>query len=172
MHHPRSQSNARLTVDRLVVYSGAMPAFRFPFVVRFADVDHAGIVYYPVFFDYFHIAFEELFRQRIGATAYLKLLDQDKIGFPAVRAECDYKSPLRFADAAETEITLKRMGSKSVSLAYTVTKVDRESRTLCASGAVICAITDLQSFRAIEIPEDLRLLFLELSESSGLKGEG
>lgn len=146
-----------------------MPGFRFPFVVRFADVDHAGIVYYPVFFDYFHIAFEELFRQRIGATAYLKLLDEDKIGFPAVHAECDYKSPLRFADAAETEIALKRLGSKSVSLAYRVSKVEGEQRTCCASGAVVCAVTDLEAFRAIEIPDELRSLFLELEESSGVK---
>ena len=64
-----------------------MTPFVFTTPVRFADVDHAGIVYYPRFFHYFHLAFEELFRQRIGARAYVDLLDKDRVGFPAVRAE-------------------------------------------------------------------------------------
>ncbi len=75
-----------------------MTAFIYTAPVRFSDVDHAGIVYYPRFFHFFHVAFEELWRARIGSRAYVELLDQDRIGFPAVRAECDFKSPLRFGD--------------------------------------------------------------------------
>ena len=51
-----------------------MPPFVFSTPVRFADVDHAGIVYYPRFFHYFHLAFEELFRSRMGPRAYVELL--------------------------------------------------------------------------------------------------
>ncbi len=143
-------------------------SFCYPFAVRFADVDHAGIVYYPVFYDYFHIAFEELFRQKMGAASYLDLLDRQRIGFPAVHSECDYKSPLRFADSALTEITLARMGTKSVSLRYQVFRVVEDGeRVLAATGLVTCAVTDLDRFVAIEIPEDLRGLFLELSETLG-----
>ncbi len=144
-----------------------MTAFVHSFVVRFSDADHAGIVYYPVFFHYFHVAFEELFREKMGAAAYLELLDKDKIGFPAVHSECDYCSPLRFADQAETSITLAKLGTKSVTLAYRVSRVDGEERVLAASGKVTCAVTDLSKFRAVEIPEQLRALFLELSESVG-----
>ena len=50
-----------------------MPPFVFALPVRFADVDHAGIVYYPRFFHYFHVAFEELWRARIGHHAGLRL---------------------------------------------------------------------------------------------------
>ncbi len=139
--------------------------FSYPFTVRFADVGHAGIVYYPVFYHYFHVAFEELFRERMGAAAYLKLLDEDKVGFPAVHSECDYKSPLRFADSAETEIALDRMGTKSVTLRYRVFRLDGEARILAAEGRVTCAVTDLEAFRAIEPSEGLRDLFLELRES-------
>jgi 4-hydroxybenzoyl-CoA thioesterase len=142
-------------------------AFIHSFTVRFADVDHAKIVYYPMFYHYFHVAFEELFRARMGAKAYLALLDEEKIGFPAVHSECDYRSPLRFADAAETAITLKRMGTKSVTLQYEVSRVDGDNRVLAATGAVTCAITDLDAFRAVEIPQPLRTLFLELSGSVG-----
>ena len=144
-----------------------MAAFIHPFTVRFADVDHAKIVYYPMFYHYFHVAFEELFRARMGAEAYLDLLDKQKIGFPAVHSECDYKSPLRFADAAETTITLKRLGNKSVTLQYQVSRIEGQERTLAAMGAVTCAVTDLVKFRAVEIPSQLRTLFLELSEPVG-----
>lgn len=144
-----------------------MAAFVHSFAVRFSDVDHAKIVYYPVFFHYFHVAFEELFRQRMGAQAYLDLLDKEHIGFPAVHSECDYRAPLRFADQAETAITLKRLGNKSVTLDYRVSSVQDSSRTLAAEGSVTCAVTDLVRFQAVEIPEQLRALFLELSESVG-----
>jgi len=140
-------------------------AFRHRFVVRFADVDHAGIVYYPVFYHYFHVAFEELFRDRMGPAAYLKLLDEDRIGFPAVHSECDYRSPLRFSDSAETEISLDHLGTKSVRLRYRVHRLEGEDRDLAAEGLVTCAVTNLASFRAIETPPGLRDLFLELRDS-------
>ena len=54
----------------------SMPPFSHTFPVRFADVDHAGIVYYPRFFHYFHAAFEEFFRRRMGGRAYVDLLDR------------------------------------------------------------------------------------------------
>ena len=140
--------------------------FRHRFAVRFADVDHAGIVYYPLYYHYFHIAFEELFRVRMGAESYLQLLDVERIGFPAVRAECDYRSPLRFGDLAETEVALERLGNKSVTLRYRVHKVSGV-RTLAAEGLVVCAVIDLDAFRAVAIPEELRRLFLELAEDGG-----
>ena len=55
-----------------------MPAFVHSTPVRFADVDHAGIVYYPRFFHFFHLAFEELWRARLGARAYVELLEDRK----------------------------------------------------------------------------------------------
>ena len=141
-----------------------MAPFRYSFTVRFADVDHAGIVYYPVFYHYFHVAFEEFFRERMGADAYLALLDETKIGFPAVHSECDYKAPLRFSDRAETEISLDRMGNKSVTLRYRVSRMRREGTVLAAEGRVTCAVTDLKLFQAVECPPVLKDLFLELRE--------
>ncbi len=155
---------ARLDKGQARFESFRVAAFRYPFTVRFADVDHAGIVYYPVFFHYFHVAFEELFRDRMGAAAYLKLLDEDKVGFPAVHSECDYKAPLRFSDRAETEVSLEKLGTKSVTLRYRVRRLGGEEDVLCAEGLVTCAVTDLSEFRAIAPSPALRDLFLELGE--------
>jgi len=137
-----------------------------PFVystpIRFADVDHAGIVYYPRFFHFFHLAFEELWRSRLGARAYVDLLDRRRIGFPAVRAEADYKAPLRFGDTADIELSVARLGGKSITFRYRVWRA--EPRELAAEGQVVCAVTDLSRFTAISVPDDVRALIDDLVE--------
>lgn len=140
-----------------------MTAFNHEFIVRFADIDHAGIVYYPRFYHYFHVGFEELLRDRLGPKGYLDLLDVRRIGLPSVHSTCQHVSPLRFADTASVQVQLERLGTKSVTLAYEVCRVHEEGRTLAASGTVTCCATDLDRFQSIEMPEDLRALFLELS---------
>ena len=147
-----------------------MPPFTHTFPVRFADVDHAGIVYYPRFYHYFHLAFEEFFRQRMGATAYVDLLDRRRIGFPAVRSECDYRLPLRFGDLVRAEMTIDRLGGKSIRFRYRLYRVEAETAAaagvLSAEGSVVCVVTDLAHFRGVEIPDDLRPLFLELVDGN------
>lgn len=143
-----------------------MAPFIYRFPVRFADVDHAGIVYYPRFFHYFHVAFEEMFRERMGARSYVSLLDDDRIGFPAVACECTYSSPLRFGDTAEIRMTVARLGTKSITFRYRIFRAgegDAES-VLAAEGTNTCAVTNLNEFRAVEIPAHLRALLEDLVE--------
>lgn len=150
-----------------------MPRFTFATPVRFADVDHAGIVYYPRYFHYFHVCFEELWRQRMGASAYQALLDDDRVGFPAVRAECDYRGPLRFGDTAEIELFISRLGQKSIDFRYAVWRADapgakdpqRQQRSLCAEGRVVTAVVDLARFVAIPLPERIHLMLSDLCEA-------
>ncbi len=143
-----------------------MPPFSHTFAVRFADVDHAGIVYYPRFFHYFHAAFEEFFRHRMGGRAYVELLDRRRIGFPAVRSEADYRVPLRFGDLVRVDMSVSRLGGKSVHFRYRLYRVEEgaseDGGELSAEGQVVCVVTDLAHFRGLEIPDDLRQLFLEL----------
>jgi 4-hydroxybenzoyl-CoA thioesterase len=134
-------------------------AFRFTLPVRFDDVDHAGIVYYPRFFHYFHQAFEEIFRQRYGGpAAYVSLLDDDRVGLPAVHCEATFKRPLRYGDDVDIEVTLDRLGDRSVTLAYKALK----GRELCAEAKVTCALTNLDTFQSMPVPDALRALFESL----------
>jgi 4-hydroxybenzoyl-CoA thioesterase len=142
--------------------------FSYALPVRFADVDHAGIVYYPRFFHYFHVAFEELWRARIGPQAYSDIIDRDRIGFPAVRAECDFKAPLKFGDTAEIDVSIPRLGTKSITFRYRIYKqatVPSSTRTLCAEGQVVCAVVDLAKFAAVPIPERVNDMLRDLVES-------
>jgi 4-hydroxybenzoyl-CoA thioesterase len=132
--------------------------------VRFADVDHAGIVYYPRFFHLFHLAFEELWRERLGPRAYVELLDRDRIGFPAVRAECEFSAPLRFGDTAAIELTIARMGTTSITFRYRVRRA--EDGVLAATGSVVCAVVDLARFVAVPAPARVRDLLADLVETT------
>lgn len=141
-------------------------SFTYATPVRFSDIDHAGIVYYPRFFHFFHLAFEELWRVRMGPRAYSELLDRDRIGFPAVRAECNFQEPLRFGDTAEIEIAIARMGGKSITFRYRVFRAaDERPRTLCAEGQVVCAVVDLARFAAIAVPERITAMLADLVDA-------
>jgi 4-hydroxybenzoyl-CoA thioesterase len=138
-------------------------SFTFATPVRFSDIDHAGIMYFPKFFHLFHLAFEELWRARMGPRAYVELLDRDRIGFPAVHAACDFKAPLRFGDTAEIELTVARLGGKSITFHYRVYRAGAE-RTLCADGQVVCAVVDLARFVAVAAPDRVIAILEDLVE--------
>jgi 4-hydroxybenzoyl-CoA thioesterase len=137
--------------------------FRYSQPVRFADIDHAGIVYYPRFFHYFHVAFEELWRSRIGPAAYSDIIDRERVGFPAVRAECDFKAPLKFGDTADIEVSIPRLGSKSITFRYRIFRAS--DRALCAEGQVVCAVVDLAKFVSVAIPAHVSAMLADLVES-------
>jgi 4-hydroxybenzoyl-CoA thioesterase len=154
-----------------------MPPFVHATPVRFADIDHAGIVYYPRFFHFFHLVFEEFWRARLGARAYVELLDHDRVGFPAVRAECDYRAPLRFGDIAEIELRVIKLGRTSVTFGYRIYRAAEPAppdgqgqgegtpRLLAAEGLSVSAIVDLSRFAAVEPPARVRQLLAELLDT-------
>ena len=140
--------------------------FTYSTPVRFADVDHAGIVYYPRFFHLFHVAFEELWRARMGPSAYVELLDKDRVGFPAVKAECNFTSPLRFGDTADIEVSIPRMGAKSITFRYRIYRAatPQTPRALSAEGSVVCAVVDLARFVSAPVPERVVTMLSDLIE--------
>ena len=130
--------------------------------VRFGDVDHALIVYYPRFYHYFHIAFEEMFEQELSMR-YADVIDGDRVGFPAVKTECEYRSPVRFGDVLRIRVTCSRLGSRSVTLRYRAERI--KDGALCAEAHVTTACVDMRTFVSQAIPEKYRELFARFSEA-------
>lgn len=124
---------------------------RFP--VRFGDEDHAGVVYFPRFLDFFHRTFEDFFNE-LG-PGYRALIHEDRTGFPAVRVEVDYHAPLRFGDSFEIELSTEHIGTKSASFLY---QGRCEGRDI-ARAVITVACIDMDSFRAKPLPETCRELF-------------
>ena len=135
--------------------------------VRFDDVDHAGIVYYPRFFHYFHVAFEELFE--VIGVKFHDMLDGEHVGFPAVKLEGEYRSPVRFGDVLRIRVTCVRLGGRSVTLRYRAERV--KDGVLCMDARVTAACVDMRTFTSQEIPAKYRELYERFAESAPPAGQ-
>jgi len=124
-----------------------------PYAVRFADVDNAGIFYYPRFFHAFHVAFEKWWEEGVGRP-YHVIIGTDKVGFPAVHIESDFRKPVTFGDPMEIRVSVTRIGRRSVVFRYVV--AHRETGEVHAAADVTKAVVDMRSFRPMEIPEAVR----------------
>jgi 4-hydroxybenzoyl-CoA thioesterase len=129
--------------------------------VRFADVDYARVVYYPRFFHYFHVAFEEMFEAALGRP-YVQVVENEHVGFPAVRTECDYRAPARYGDVLRILVTCVRVGSRSVTLRYRAVRA--RDGILCAEARVTTACVDLRTFTSQAMPKEYRALFERFAE--------
>ncbi len=137
------------------------PAARRPYrariPVRFSEIDRAGIVYYPRFFHYFHIAFEEFFADHVGVP-YHEMIDGRRLGFPTVHVECDYRVPLAFGDVLRVEVSVARVGSSSVDFRYRIRR--GRSARVAAEAVVTVVCVDMDTFRPMPVPAFCRRVFL------------
>lgn len=125
--------------------------------VRFADVDYARVVYYPRFFDYAHQVFEDFFAAEVGVP-YAHMLQAHKVGFPSVHCEADFKSPLLFGDTVRIILTVQKVSTKSVTCHYRLYRND--DTVACAELGVVTVATDMDSFSARSLPNEVRAAFL------------
>ena len=56
---------------------------------------------------------EEYFRHVVGID-YPALLDEHRLGLPAVRTEVDHRRPIRYGDRVDLEVEVERVGASSV----------------------------------------------------------
>jgi 4-hydroxybenzoyl-CoA thioesterase len=88
-------------------------AFKAHIKVCFGDIDYAGIVYYPRFLHYFHVALEEFFNAELD-TDYPTILKKHRLGFPTVHLETDFSSPLSYGDEIMVEVRVIKIGKTSI----------------------------------------------------------
>jgi len=131
-----------------------MAAFRHRRLVRFADCDPAGIVYFPRFFDMAHAAIEDWYREALGIDYWSWLRDR-RIGFPIVHTDCDFLRPSSMGDALEFEILVERVGGRSLTLRFVVWAVDGKR----LEGRIVCALTALDSHTSVDMPAELRAAY-------------
>jgi 4-hydroxybenzoyl-CoA thioesterase len=123
--------------------------------VRFGEIDHARVVYYPRFFHYFHQAFEEWFRQALGVP-YPDLVNREHVGFPSVRIDSEFLKPLRYGDRVRVEIEVADIGKSSLTLRYTAVRLP-DGETSARATIKTVAIDD--NFAPVPIPDAWRRRF-------------
>jgi len=141
--------------------------FEFEKKVRFGEIDHAGIVYYPRFFNFYHLAMEEFFEHAVG-TPYATVLDEWRIGFPTVSVQAEFTKPLHFGDVTTIRLAVVRLGKSSVRMRY---RVHRADGALCAEAQLTTVCVDMDTFRARAIPDKLRKAFLRHAEPDATAAE-
>ena len=129
--------------------------------VRFGDCDPAGLVYYPVIFHYCHVAMEEFFAERCGIP-YHKLMTDERIGFPTVNSRAEFFVPLVYGDKAEIEVSVSRVGESSATFEYAIRRAS--DAVLCARSTNVQVSMNLDTRRAVPIPERYRLIFTRSRE--------
>jgi acyl-CoA thioester hydrolase len=118
--------------------------------IEFADTDAAGIAHFSTYFRLMEEAEHELLRS-VGLSV-LTRDEEGAISFPRVRAECDYRSALRFEDVAEIDVRISKIGRSSISYQFAFS---RGSEAI-ASGeivAVCCRVSHDAPPVAMAIPE-------------------
>ena len=119
--------------------------------VRFADVDPAGIVFYPRYFEMLNGAVEDWFAQDLGmdfATMHLG----HQIGVPTVKLETEFISPSRLGDHLDITIDPINLGRTSCSIRVVFAGEGRVR--LRAQVVLVCM--DLTNHRPTEWPAGVR----------------
>jgi 4-hydroxybenzoyl-CoA thioesterase len=122
-------------------------AFRARIRVRFGDIDYAGIVYYPRFLHYFHVALEEFFEAEVGID-YPAILKRHRLGFPTVHLETNFRRSLRYGDLIDVEIKVLRVGRTSVTWGYK----GYNGQTLAVEGQNVTVSMNMDTFEKTETP--------------------
>ena len=122
-------------------------------LVRFGDLDAAGIAYYPNLVNYLHEAFEDFFAGHVGRP-YPEVF-RDGLGFPTVKVEMEFLSPVHYGDRVDINVIVERLGRSSVQIRY--------------EGAVagwpvfrarnVAVVVDMKDFKATPLPEWMRKRF-------------
>ena len=120
-------------------------------VVRFQDVDAAGIIFYPRVLEYFSDVYIAMLME--SGWDLPAELGKDSVGTPLVHAEADYLSPLRFGDTVSVEVVGVKLGGKSFTVGY---RVRRAGGAVAAVGQTVHVCLDRASFKPHAIPEGLR----------------
>lgn len=125
-------------------------AFNLTLPVRFADVDPAGIVFYPRYFEMLNALVEDWFAT-LGFP--FKLIHmKGKMGVPTVRLEVDFMAPSELGESLDLALEVTKLGKSSCQLA--VTFACEGQMRLKALVVLVCM--DLGARAAMPWPETLR----------------
>jgi 4-hydroxybenzoyl-CoA thioesterase len=116
-----------------------------------ADVDAAGIVYYPHFFRFVEQAEEELFRA--AGHPRQPLIAQLQIWMPRVEAFSKFSKPIRHGAAIRVRLEPEMQGEKTIRYDFEI--VDDVSSDRLGAGYVTVVCVDAR-FKSTAIPDVIR----------------
>lgn len=119
-------------------------------LVRFADLDAAGIAYYPRLVNFLHEAFEDFFRGHVGRP-YPDAF-REGLGCPTVKLEMEFLSPVHYGDHVDVSVVVEQIGRSSVRIRYEGSVQGRP--VFRARNTIV--VVDMKTFHSTPIPDWLR----------------
>jgi len=127
--------------------------FRTSRLVEFHDTDMAGIMHFASFFQYMESAEHELIRS-VGFSVHSQI-DGQTLSFPRVAASCQYLAPARSEDVLDIDITLSRIGTKSLTYEFEFSHEDRPIATGQIT-SVCCQVKPGQPLVSVPLPVEIK----------------
>lgn len=119
-------------------------------LVRFGDLDAAGIAYYPRLVNFLHEAFEDFFRGHVGRP-YPEVF-RDGLGCPTVKLEMEFLSPVHYGEHVDVAVVVEHIGRSSVRIRYE--GAVRGTPVFRARNTVV--VVDMKTFRSTPVPDWLK----------------
>ncbi len=126
-------------------------------VVRFADCDPAGIVFFPQYLVMLNTLVEQWFDEGLGIP-YAQLIGERRAGLPTVRLEVDFTAISRHGQTLRQRVAVEKLGRSSLVLDLSYWGTDArgaDEQRLRARQVLVC--TSLDTHRPQPLPEDVRV---------------
>jgi YbgC/YbaW family acyl-CoA thioester hydrolase len=137
--------------------SPSLSAFAYPRVIRFQDVDAAGIVFYPRILEFFHDGYIDFLESR-GCHLPAILTDGRWIA-PIRHAEADFVRPLRFGDQVEVVIARAKLDETSLVVGY---QLRAKEQQVSAYGQTLHLFLDPANHCRIPVPAIIQSAFSDI----------
>ena len=128
--------------------------------VRFGDVDYAGIIFYPRYFEALNAMVEDWFAEDVGQS-FKYTHDTYGIGTPLVAINAELKAPSRLGEILTYALHVERIGATSLTLKIDTTCGDEQR--MHATLTHVCAKAGIDG--ACPWPAPLKEKFLEMMEA-------
>ena len=127
-------------------------AYRTEILVRFADCDPAGMVFYPRYFEMFNSLVEDWCREGLQFS-FPELHAKYGWGLPTVHLEAEFPAPSFQGEILSGTLSVREIGTSSITLLIVLKGPDGVDRV---RGNVVLVLIDLATKRPLPIPDNLR----------------
>lgn len=126
-------------------------AFESEKLIRFHHCDPAGIVFYPQYFVLFNELVEDWFDRGLGMD-FARLHQQERLGIPMARLECEFLSPSKIGELLRLRLAVKRIGTSSMTLSVEGS-AEGQPRV---RATLIVVLASLEGVRSVPFPDWMR----------------
>jgi len=138
---------------------------RFMFEARFqtcwADLDAAGIVFFPHFFRFVSQAEEELFIA--AGVDRVRLMQEYHVSLPRVEAFAKFSKPIRSGSAIRVRLAPEIQGKKTIRYNFVI--VDDQTSESLSEGYITVVCVDTAQFKSTPLPPPIRKVIEESSRN-------